>query len=81
METKIPKSIPAKYRKHIQFYDDERHLDQGIIVTLVGLAYQDANSEGALHLFGEDTIEELKFSLSKCRPCNCSECQKYAGTF
>ena len=73
-----PKSIPAKFRKHIQFWDDERYIDQGYIVTLVGLAFQDANTNDACHVFGEDTLADMIESLDNCQPCSCDECKKYA---
>jgi len=68
----IPKSVPAKYRKHIQFWDDEREQGNGIIVTLKGLTVDQMQPT---HTFGEDTISGAIRVIREATRCECEQCQ------
>lgn len=68
----IPKSVPAKYRKHIQNWDDERNIDNGIIVTVKGLC---DDPMMPCHVFGEDSVKEVVSHLRDMYPCQCEQCQ------
>ena len=68
----IPKSIPKKLREKILYWDDERDIGNGIIVTVKGITLDPMSPT---HVFGEDTVAEIKSTLESCYPCDCQECQ------
>lgn len=69
----IPARIPKKYRDRIQFWDDERDVDHGYIITLhYGWTVDPIGHQG---VFGEDTLKDVLYQLSMSRPCDCPTCQ------
>lgn len=75
----IPKSIPAKFRKHIEHWDDERDLGSCIIVTLKGLHIDGPGTgDGSKnqHVFGEDTVADVIKTLRGAMTCHCDVCNK-----
>lgn len=77
-DPRAPRSIPAKYRKHIEDWSDERNYGNGFQVTLVGLCIDgpgNGDSKDNCHCFGEESIAEVKSILSIARPCSCDLCQ------
>lgn len=74
----IPKSIPAKLRPHILYWDDERHLGGSIIVTMVGLLLDgpaDGDGLRTTHTFGEDTVRDVVKTMRSAMPCHCDVCK------
>jgi len=70
----IPKSVPARLLKHIEFWDDERFYGNGILVTAVGLAHTDENTDNAGHIFSGDNVRDVINDLKNGSPCNCKVC-------
>jgi hypothetical protein len=61
--------------KVVEFWDDERSLGNGIIVTLnYGFSFEPNGHEGVR---GFDTITEAKIAtrLKNVYPCDCQQCQ------
>jgi hypothetical protein len=73
LTTKIPLSIPKKYRDRVEHWDDERALGNSLIVSLKPGWYWLAEGEG-VHVRGFDTIAEAKSDLRDTAPCCCPEC-------
>lgn len=69
----IPKLIPKKYRPAIDHWDDERHIGNGIIITLKSGYYWSHDSHG-LHVMGFDTVQEAIENLPAIEKCDCSLC-------
>jgi len=68
------KSIQAllKKDKRIAFIDDEREFGDGYFVYLKdGFSF-----DHDTHVFSENTIREVKESLTRVYPCECSQCKK-----
>ena len=57
--------------KKIMFWDDERALCNGIIVTL---QYGWKFSEDGEHVKGFDTVSDANESVRAARKCKCPEC-------
>ena len=74
---RIPKQVPKKYRDRIQFWDDERNMGNGIIVTL---HYGWHMGDPGCHVFGEDTVASAIKYLQFSAPCSCEECNENRST-
>ena len=62
--------------KHIEFFDDERSVGNGVIVTLhYGWSFEGSCHEGVR---GFDTLSEARRESARNRvfPCRCAECNK-----
>lgn len=64
-----------KHRK-VLHWDDERNLDNGIIITTAyGWAFEPHDDERAAeHVHGFDTVGEAKEALRWARRCKCLRC-------
>lgn len=71
-DSRTPRSIPEKYRNHIEDWSDERHFGNGYFVTLVGLTIDPL---GPCHCFSEDTIKDVISTISTASKCNCDICE------
>lgn len=68
----IPSYIPGKYQQRIEFWDDERDCDNGIIVTLhYGWSFEPGEHQGVR---GFDTVREAREAVRYTYPCSCGEC-------
>ena len=70
-----PSTVPTKYRKMIQFWDDERNIGNSLIVTLHSGFYWQDQGHGS-HVRGEDSVKDILSAL-RCfaKPCNCQLCK------
>jgi hypothetical protein len=60
--------------KRIEFWDDERSSDNGIIVTLhYGWSFEYKNHDGVK---GFDTVKEANQAVKDSYKCECSQCQR-----
>lgn len=78
----VPRSIPAKYRKHIEHWSDERKYGGNYFVTLAGLCIDGpGKGDGSTcqHMFGEDTIKDVIHTISYAQPCVCWVCESCKG--
>lgn len=69
--------MTKKRHKWILYWDDERSIDNGIIVTLVpGRAfYPHAEERLAEHVRGFDTLRQAMYNVARAQPCYCERCQ------
>lgn len=59
--------------KRVEFWDDERHLGHGYIVTLLyGWSFEHNYHEGVR---GFDTQREALEAIRDANPCECDECK------
>lgn len=70
----IPKSIPKKYRERIMYWDDERNIGNGIIVSLED-GWRDGTDLAVCHTLAEDMVKEMLWKLQSTEPCDCEECR------
>ena len=68
--------IPKTLHRYIETADDERSLGNGIIITLRGRAFQDANTQDPLHVAGFDTWREAAAAIRGADECHCGQCRK-----
>lgn len=67
----IPKSVPKALRTRIEFWDDERNIDNGIVVTLKGWRWEE--HDGA-HVRGFDEVTDVISGLRESIKCKCPKC-------
>jgi len=73
----IPKSVPTRLLKHIEFWDDERCHGNPILVTAIGLAHSDENTDNAGHIFTGENVRDVIDDLKNGLPCACTVCKSY----
>jgi hypothetical protein len=72
---KLSKAMLAK----IEHLSDERAIGNGWIVTLhYGWAIDPAERSGC-HVFGADTLAELRSNMELVQPCHCAECRDHGA--
>lgn len=68
----LPKSLPKALAARVEFWDDERNADDGIIVTLTGWAFEPGRNP--CHVHGFDTPAEAIRGIRAAEPCACLVC-------
>lgn len=68
-----PLCVHTRYRNRVEFWDDERKIDNGIIVTLhYGWSFEPRYHEGVR---GFDTVSEAKKAIANSFICHCPDCK------
>ncbi len=63
-----------KLPKHVDYWDDERNADNGIIVTLKS-GYKWRYYDHGLHVLGFDTVKEAHTAVvGQTQKCDCALC-------
>jgi hypothetical protein len=68
-----------KLPKHVEFWDDERNLDHGILVTLqYGWSFYEREHQGVMS-FEAITEAREAIKLKNVYRCSCDACRNYIG--
>ncbi len=70
----IPKSVPKKLQAVIAHWDDERTIENGIII-MIKSGYKWNFDDHGLHVRGYDTVREAIDDLRDVVPCDCEQCK------
>lgn len=70
----IPKYFPQYIKDRIEHWDDERNIDNGIIVTLKHGWSFEYNEHQGVH--GFNTITKAKEGVIDAHICHCDQCKK-----
>lgn len=76
MKDKSGNKIPTmRNRDKVEYFDDERDLGNGYIITLLyGWSFEGCSHEGVR---GFDNLKEVRSGMLNVTPCDCEECQEF----